>query len=241
MPSDTNTTIAVHCQGLTKIFGDGPTEVVALRGIDLDIYKGELLMIVGPSGSGKTTLISVIAAIIDQDEGTCEVFCKNLQHMDEAEKVHFRGQSIGFVFQVFNLLPALTAAENVAVPLLLYGIKRKEAVGRARIVLELVGLGTRADALPAQLSDGQQQRIAIARSIIHDPRLIICDEPTSNLDHKTGHDMINVLSDVARRSDRSLIIVTHDTRILGFADRIARMDDGRIIEIIEGEQRGKVQ
>lgn len=241
MPSDANTTIAVHCQGLTKTYGDGPAEVIALRGIDLDIYKGELLMIVGPSGCGKTTLISVIAAILDQDEGKCEVFGKDLKHMDEAEKVYFRGQYIGFVFQVFNLLPALTAAENVAIPLLLYGMNRKLAIDKARTVLESVGLETRTEALPAQLSGGQQQRVAIARSIIHDPRLIICDEPTSNLDHKTGHDMINILRDVARRSDRALIIVTHDTRILGFADRIARMDDGRIIEITEGQQKVAMQ
>ncbi len=225
--------IAVHCRGVTKTYGIGDASVMALRGIDLDVRPGELLMLVGPSGCGKTTLISVITAILSQDSGTCQVFGRNLQDLDQSERAHFRGRSFGFVFQLFNLLPALTALENVAVPLLINGVSRKRAEARAREVLEAVGLGTRMGAFPAEFSGGQQQRVAIARALVHDPRLIVCDEPTSNLDHETGRSMMEVLRGVAKSPDRVLIVVTHDTRIFEFADRIARMDDGKIVEVID--------
>jgi putative ABC transport system ATP-binding protein len=233
--------IAVRCRGVTKTYGTGPAQVVALRGIDLDVRHGELLMLMGPSGCGKTTLISIIAAILDQDEGQCEVLGHDLKVMGQKERVHFRGQSVGFVFQVFNLLPALTAQENVAIPLLLNGVPRKLAMDRAADLLDSVGLGTRVNALPEQLSGGQQQRVAIARALVHEPKLIICDEPTSSLDHKTGHEMMTILRGVAQRPDRALIIVTHDSRILEFADRIANMDDGRIVMIDSGNSGAKQQ
>ena len=223
--------IAVCCRGLTKDYGSGEGSVAALQGVDLDVRSGELLMLVGPSGCGKTTLISIITAILDQDEGSCEVLDHDLRHMSENERALFRGEAIGLVFQAFNLLPALSALENVSVPLLLRGVQRAEAEGRARRTLEAVGLGTRVGALPAKLSGGQQQRVAIARALVHDPKLIICDEPTSNLDTKAGHEMMNILRDQAGAPDRALIVVTHDNRILEFADRIARMEDGRIIEV----------
>lgn len=235
MFKEDNQEIAVRCSGLTKTYGSGSAQVAALRGIDLEIRQGELFMLVGPSGCGKTTLISIIAGILDQDNGQCEVFGHDLKHMDSREKVHLRGQSIGFVFQVFNLLPALTATENVTVPLLLNGISRKNAESRASLILESVGLGERLNALPGQLSGGQQQRVAIARALVHNPGLIVCDEPTSNLDHKTGHAMMNILRDVAQSPDRALVVVTHDTRILEFADRVAQMDDGKISEILSGK------
>ena len=136
---------------------------------------------------------------------------------------------------MFNLLPALTATENVTVPLLLNGISRKNAESRASLILESVGLGERLNALPGQLSGGQQQRVAIARALVHNPGLIVCDEPTSNLDHKTGHAMMNILRDVAQSPDRALVVVTHDTRILEFSDRVAQMDDGKISEILSGK------
>ena len=161
--------------------------------------------------------------------------------MSQSERAHFRGVSIGFVFQLFNLLPALTAVENVAIPLLINGISRRHAEARAREVLETVGLGIRLSARPAQLSGGQQQRVAIARALVHDPKLIVCDEPTSNLDHKTGRSMMEVLRGVAKSSDRALIVVTHDTRIFEFADRIAHMDDGKIIEVVDGRDSGRLQ
>jgi putative ABC transport system ATP-binding protein len=226
---------AVHCQGLTKTYGTGNAAVNALRGIDIDVRRGELLMIVGPSGCGKTTLISIIAAILDQDSGQCTVLDHDVRHMEERDRALFRGVSIGFVFQVFNLLPALTAIENVAVPLLINGASWEHAEGRAKGILEAVGLDSRFDAPPGQLSGGQQQRVAIARALVHDPKLIVCDEPTSNLDHETGRSMMALLRDVAQSPDRTLIVVTHDTRILEFADRIARMDDGKIIEVVDSK------
>jgi putative ABC transport system ATP-binding protein len=233
--------IAVHCQGLTKSYGTGGTKVMALRGVDLDVRRGELFMLVGPSGSGKTTLISIIAAILEGDSGMCEVLGHDLRHLSPRERAHLRCVAIGFVFQLFNLLPALTAVENVAVPLLINGVSRKHAETRAREVLEAVGLNSRVSALPAQLSGGQQQRVAIARALVHDPKLIICDEPTSNLDHETGRSMMEVMRHVAKSPDRALIVVTHDTRIFEFADRIARMDDGKIIDVVDVKDRDRLQ
>jgi putative ABC transport system ATP-binding protein len=225
--------IAVQCAGVVKTYGTGNAKVTALRGIDLDVRVGELLMLVGPSGCGKTTLISVVAGILDRDEGHCAVFGQDFQAMPPALRTQRRGEQIGFVFQAFNLLPPLTAAENVAIPLLINGVGRREALSRARHMLDRVGLGDRAHSLPAQLSGGQQQRVAIARALIHDPKLIVCDEPTSSLDHETGHQVMEILRGIAATPGRSLIIVTHDARIFDFADRIARMDDGRVIEMVD--------
>src|SRR5579864_2319256 len=214
-----NHDIAVRCRGLTKTYGVGDASVMALRGIDLEVRRGELLMVAGPSGCGKTTLISVIAAILGQDSGQCEVLGHDLKNMGPEERTRFRGETIGYVFQMFNLLPALSAVENESVPLLVNGAPRGEAESRADEALEAVGLGTRRDALPAQLSGGQQQRVAIARALVHDPKLIVCDEPTSNLDHVAGHSMMELLRSAARAPDRALIVVTHDPRIFEFADR----------------------
>lgn len=233
--------VAVRCRGVIKSYGTGDAQVMALRGVDLDVHRGELLMIVGPSGCGKTTLISVIAGVLDRDSGECEVLGRDLKHLDQRSLARFRGVSIGFVFQLFNLLPALNAVENVSVPLLINGIVRDEAEERAREMLEAVNLGARVDALPAKLSGGQQQRVAIARALVHEPKLIVCDEPTSNLDHTTGQRMMELLREVAKRPDRALIIVTHDPRIFEFADRIARMDDGRIIELLDGPNKERLQ
>jgi putative ABC transport system ATP-binding protein len=227
---------AVQLQGVTKTYGSGDAEVTALRGVDLEVRAGELMMLVGPSGCGKTTLISVIAGILDQDDGECLVFGEDLNGMRDRDRVRYRGRNIGFVFQAFNLIPTLTAAENVAVPLLILGTPRKEAVRRATEALDRVGIGDRGGSLPTQLSGGQQQRVAIARSLVHRPRLIVCDEPTSALDHQTGHKVLELLREVALADGRSLIIVTHDARIFSFADRIAKMDDGRIVEIVTPSQ-----
>jgi putative ABC transport system ATP-binding protein len=236
-----NENFAVNCHGVTKTYGAGDTRVMALRGIDLDVRRGELLMLVGPSGCGKTTLISIIAAILEQDSGDCDVLGRDVKGMVQKEKTRFRGESIGFVFQLFNLLPALTAVENVAIPLLINGIPRVNAEARAKRALEAVNLGARLDALPGKLSGGQQQRVAIARALIHDPKLIVCDEPTSNLDHETGRSVMNILRDVAKSPDRALIVVTHDPRIFEFADRIAHMDDGKIINVVDGKNKERLK
>jgi putative ABC transport system ATP-binding protein len=228
--------IAVHCQGITKTYGIGDAKVTALRGVDLDVKTGELLMLVGPSGCGKTTLISCIAGILDQNDGVCTVFGNDFKSMPQREKTRLRGETIGFVFQAFNLLPTLTAAENVAVPLLINGEPRGKAVAKAKDMLAHVGLGDRYRSLPKELSGGQQQRVAIARALVHDPKMIVCDEPTSALDHETGHQVMELLRSMAMRTGRSLVIVTHDARIFGFADRIAQMDDGKVQKIVDSPE-----
>lgn len=219
---------SIYCQGITKVFGEGATKVEALRGVDLELHPGELLMIVGPSGSGKTTLISILAGILDATEGKCVVLGHNLHEMTNSDLTHFRGEHIGFVFQAFNLIPMLTAAENVAVPLLLNGVENGESVRRAKELLTRFGLEQELDRFPQSLSGGQQQRVAIARSTIHNPDLIVCDEPTSSLDHETGVKVMELLRQEVLEQKRSLVIVTHDARIFEYADRIVELDDGRI-------------
>jgi putative ABC transport system ATP-binding protein len=231
--------LAVRCQNVVKIYDTGGQKVTALNGVNLDIAMGELMMLVGPSGCGKTTLISVIAGILDQDSGYCEVFGEDLLNMSNQRKLHFRARNIGFVFQAFNLLPSLSAAENVSVPLIINGMKRAEAERKAVAVLEQVGLGARTTALSSELSGGQQQRVAIARALVHSPRLIVCDEPTSSLDHETGRNVMTLLKEVALHNDRALVIVTHDARIFDFADRIAEMDDGHIVKVKETRDKAK--
>ncbi len=231
-PPPPGATLAVRCAGVTKRYGQGQAAVMALRGVDLQIACGELLMLVGPSGCGKTTLISVIAGILDRDEGECVVFGQDFGRMSQRARTRWRGENIGFVFQAFNLLPTLNAAENVAVPLMILGESRAGAVKRGREMLERMGLGDRWKSYPSQLSGGQQQRVAIARALVHGPKLIVCDEPTSALDHDTGHVIMRLMKTVAVAEDRALVIVTHDSRIFGFADRIARMDDGRVERVV---------
>jgi putative ABC transport system ATP-binding protein len=223
--------LAVVCQNIIKTYDAGSQKITALQGIDLEVRVGELMMLVGPSGCGKTTLISVIAGILDQDSGLCSVFGQDLLKLSSREKLRFRAENIGFVFQAYNLLPTLNAAENVSIPLILNGMERREAVRKANGVLEQVGLGNRATSLPSQLSGGQQQRVAIARALVHSPKLIVCDEPTSALDHETGQHVLELLKSVAVDRSRALVIVTHDARIFDFADRIAQMDDGKIVKV----------
>ena len=229
--------LAVRCKGVTRAFGTGAARVMALRGIDLDVHHGKLMMLVGPSGCGKTTLISILAAILDADGGECQVLDHELTRLSQAEKTAFRRNNIGFVFQAYNLLPTLTAAENVAVPLLVQNVPYADAVARGNETLAAVGLADRATYRPDQLSGGQQQRVAIARALVHKPRLVVCDEPTSALDHRTGQALMELMTRVALEEGRSLIIVTHDPRIFEFADRIAEMDDGRIVAV---HQRGEM-
>ncbi len=221
--------LAVRCRGLLKEFGAGEARVRALRGVDLDVYLGELTMLVGPSGCGKTTLLSVIANLLDPTSGDLEVLGQRPEALSPADRIRFRRAHVGFVFQQYNLLPALTAAENATVPLLAAGVPRRRAVEAGRALLSTLGMGGRADALPAQLSGGQQQRVALARALVHAPRLIVCDEPTSALDAETGHAVMTLLADAAVRPDRAVLVVTHDSRVFGFADRIAHMNDGVIV------------
>jgi len=220
---------AVSCRRVEKEFGTGGNRALVLRGVDFDVRFGEMTLLVGPSGCGKTTLLSVIAGLLDATAGEISVLGQNMDDLSGRDAVLFRRRNLGFVFQQYNLLPALTAAENAAVPLLAAGMPRKRAVERASALLAELGLEHRLNALPNQLSGGQQQRVALARALVHEPSLIVCDEPTSALDHEAGQAVMELLTKVAVRDDRAVIVVTHDSRVFDFADRIAHMDDGRII------------
>jgi putative ABC transport system ATP-binding protein len=219
----------VVCKGVTKAYGKGASATKALRGIDLFVHPNELLMLVGPSGSGKTTLLAILAGMLRRDGGHCEVLGRDYEKLSEAARARHRNREIGFVFQAFNLIPTLTVAENIAIPLLIGGIAWREAIPRARAIAGEMGLQGRLAAFPRELSGGQQQRVAIARAVVHRPSLVICDEPTSSLDHETGAKVMQLLKSLAREPGRALVVVTHDNRILGAADRVARMDDGRIV------------
>ncbi len=222
---------AVVCKNISKNFGSGEDEVKVLRGIDLEVPLGEMTFLVGPSGCGKTTLLSVIAGLLNPSQGDLNVLGTPLHTIKGSKAVEFRRVNLGFVFQQFNLLPSLTAAENAAVPLLAANWNRKQAVEKAKTLLDDLGLGSRANAYPNQLSGGQQQRVAFARALIHDPKLIVCDEPTSALDEHTGHHVMELLRKIAVRPERAVLVVTHDNRIFNFADRIAHMNDGHVTHI----------
>src|SRR5215471_8564567 len=220
--------IAVRCSGVTKSFASGDGEVEVLHGIDLQVATGELTMLVGPSGCGKTTLISIITGILGASRGDVETCGRPITRMSDRERVAFRRSEIGFVFQQYNLLPALTAAENAAIPLVASGLSLARAADKAANILERIGMSAHLRKLPNQLSGGEQQRVAIARAIVHAPRLIVCDEPTAALDADSGQTVLEILKDAALAPDRAVIVVTHDTRIYRLADRIAAMEDGRI-------------
>ena len=226
----------ITCTDLAKTYRIGENDVHALRDINLEVDEGELLMLVGPSGSGKTTLISIIGGILNYSLGKCEVYGHDFKHMTDQAKTDFRSTHIGFVFQAYNLIPMITSKENVSIPLLIKGWSIKDAEEKALESLEKVGLLDKANAYSPALSGGQQQRVAIARAIVHDPKLIICDEPTSALDHHTGMQVMQVFKDIAKKSGRTLIIVTHDSRIFSFADRLAMIDDGQIAKIMTPDE-----
>src|SRR6185369_10025054 len=222
---------SIVCKNVVKTYGSGNAEVHALRGVDLDVYPGEITMLVGPSGCGKTTLLSVMAAILRPTSGSVTAVGTDLTKLSSWRRTAFRRQNVGFVFQQFNLLPALTAAENVSVPLVIAGWSKGKAMAEAKTLLGKMGMADRVNNLPSKLSGGQQQRVAIARGLIHHPHLLVCDEPTSALDAATGHTIMDLLRSVAIEGDRAVIIVTHDSRIFEFADTMAQMDDGRIVSI----------
>jgi putative ABC transport system ATP-binding protein len=219
---------AVACTGVTKVFGSGDTRVQVLRGIDVEVAPGEITLLVGPSGCGKTTLISIVAGLLAPTTGDVRIFDRRLGDLHGDALVAFRARMIGFVFQQYNLLPALTAAENACLPLIVQGRRRSEALLVAREMLAAVGLGDKTDARPAQLSGGQQQRVAIARALVHRPRLLVCDEPTAALDADSGRTVMELVRRVSLDSDRAVIVVTHDSRVYGYGDRIIEMADGRV-------------
>jgi putative ABC transport system ATP-binding protein len=219
---------AVQCHGVVKEFGDGSQTTRVLHGVDMSVMRGELLMLVGQSGCGKTTLISIIGGILSANGGDVSVFGQPLSSLKGADLVRFRLANMGFIFQQYNLLPTLTAAENASVPLAASGVGRKQAVERASAMLDRLGMGNHIRKMPNQLSGGQQQRVAIARALVHEPRLVICDEPTAALDAASGRQVVELIQEVAVSPDRACIVVTHDNRIFEQASRIVEMEDGRV-------------
>jgi putative ABC transport system ATP-binding protein len=226
--SAVSATFAIDATGVTKAYGKGENRVVALAGADLRVPYGELVMLVGPSGCGKTTLISILAGLLTRDGGSCSVLGLDPQALRNGPRTAWRGRNVGFVFQQFNLVPTVTAQENVAIPLLIQGVPRAQAMSRALDMLRKVGLGGRERSLPLQMSGGQQQRVAIARALAPNPRLLVCDEPTSALDGATGQSVMELISRVAHEDGHAVVVITHDERIYRFANRIVHMDDGRV-------------
>jgi putative ABC transport system ATP-binding protein len=227
--------LAVHARHVSKSFSTGVSLVKALRDVNFDARFGELLMIVGPSGCGKTTLLSVIAGTLRFDKGEVDVMNQSLHDMNDDQITNFRKVNVGFIFQQYHLIRTLNCMENVSIPMILNGYTRSDAQDAARDVLEKVGLNGRELEFPKNLSGGQQQRVAIARALVHNPKLIICDEPTAALDAATGEKVLELLVEVAKNPDRGVVLVTHDNRIFKYADRIAKMDDGKVTSVLENQ------
>jgi putative ABC transport system ATP-binding protein len=226
-------TPAVHARGITKSFGKGAAAVQALRGVDIDVDPGSLVMLVGPSGCGKTTLVSILSGVLNADAGEVEVYGIRWKDLSAEQRTRERSRLVGFVFQQFNLIPTLSAQENVSVPLLIRGLARGQAEERAAAALDSVGLGERIRSRPSQLSGGMQQRVAIARALVSEPALLVCDEPTANLDARTGQSVMELITQASHATDaagrpRCVIVVTHDARIFHYADQIKEMEDGQI-------------
>jgi putative ABC transport system ATP-binding protein len=224
----------VSVTGLGKTYGEGPAAVDALRSVSLTIAPGELVVVLGPSGSGKTTLLNLIGALERPTRGTLVVGGRELEALDEGERTAFRRDEVGFVFQFFNLVPTLTALENVALILELTG--RDDSEGRAIAALDAVGLSDRRDRFPAQLSGGEQQRVAIARAVAKDPVLVLCDEPTGALDLETGRLVLEQLRRLNREEGTTVLMVTHNSAIGAMADRVLRMRSGEVVQIQENER-----
>lgn len=219
----------VQIRNLTKVYQQGEIRVVALHNICLDIYPGEFLALMGPSGSGKSTLLHIIAGIDRPTSGTCRVQGIDLSQLNESELADWRNQTVGFVFQTFNLIPVLTAFENVELPLLLTRLSRRQRREQVQRALELVGLADRAHHLPRQLSGGQEQRTAIARALVTDPSLIVADEPTGNLDAASATEVLTILQSLSRTAGKTVIMVTHDPKAAAFGSRSVHLEKGELL------------
>lgn len=225
----------ISAQGVSKVFGSGHTAVKAVDRVDLTVEPGDIVLIMGPSGSGKTTLLSMLGTLMRPSTGTIVVDGLNLSSLDSAALARLRLRRFGFVFQSFNLLSALTAEENVMLPLLTAGIPRKEARKRAREALAELSLADRLQSLPRNLSGGEKQRVAVARALANDPGLILADEPTANLDSRTGSEVTLLLCRIACRDNRAVVIVSHDPRLRTAAKRVITIEDGRLVHEEPGE------
>lgn len=219
--------MTIQMTGVWKTFGEGHTAVDALRNVNLVAPQGEFSVILGPSGSGKTTLLNLVGAIDDATSGRIEVAGQDLGNLDIDGQVRFRRESVGFVFQFFNLIPTLTAAENVE---LVADLTLDNGAERAAEVLSQVGLGDRMHHFPSQLSGGEQQRVAIARALVKQPPILLCDEPTGELDFETGRMILDLIQGVSRESNQTVLLVTHNAAIGDIADRVLRLRSGEIVE-----------
>jgi putative ABC transport system ATP-binding protein len=228
----------IQIRDVVKRYGSGASQVRALEGVDLDVRPGEVLALMGPSGSGKTTLLSIMGCILRATGGSVKVEGREMVGLPESEMPRIRLRHFGFIFQGFNLFPALTARENVAIALDLKGVPKRLARGRAEELLADVGLADKAGRHPADLSGGEKQRVAIARALAGDPPVVLADEPTAALDSASGKTVMTILSSLAHERARAVVIVTHDPRVLGYADRVVRIADGRIVA--EAEQTAEL-
>jgi putative ABC transport system ATP-binding protein len=219
----------ISAREVTKIYSDGATAFRALDAISLEVERGEVMLLMGPSGSGKTTLISILGCILRPTSGSVKILGEEVTRLSEKQLPRVRLQNIGFIFQGFNLFPTLTAGENVELALDLKSQRGPAAKARARTCLEQVGLSTKYDSFPADLSGGEKQRVAIARALATEPQVILADEPTAALDSHSGRTVMEMLRDLAHRHDRAVVAVTHDNRVLEYGDRVVRIEDGRIL------------
>lgn len=221
---------AIYCRGIKKSYGENDNRVEALKGIDLDIEKGKLTLLVGPSGSGKTTLLSIITTILTPDEGKLLLLDQDIREMPDDQRAEFCRDNLGIVFQSLFLIPTLTVAENITLPLIIAGADPQMAMDKALELLSRMHLGHRSHASPTSLSKGQQQRVAIARAMVNDSKILVCDEPTSALDQTSGLEIMALLREKVLHSSRAVLVVTHDQRTFPFADVIIKMNDGEIVK-----------
>ncbi len=226
---------SIMARGVRKVFGHGELAFEALKGVDFEAWPGEFVIIRGPSGSGKSTLLSLLSCLLNPSDGQVELLGKSIVGLSQRELADVRLQSIGFVFQASNLIASISAQENVALIHQLQGVSRRKAMTEAVRSLALVGLGDKTTSLPAELSGGQQQRVAIARSLVGDPPLLLADEPTSSLDAASGQEAVGLLRSLASERGHCVVMVTHDDRVLHFADRIVHIEDGLIVKEEPGQ------
>ena len=223
----------VSIRDLTKTYQRGPEKVEVLHGIDLDIEEGDFVALMGPSGSGKTTLLNLIGGLDAPSSGSIEVGGQRIDRLNGGALSHWRSQNVGYVFQFYNLMPALTAQKNVELPLLLTKLSSTQRKQNAQVALQLVGLADRVSHKPAELSGGQQQRVAIARAIVSDPTLMICDEPTGDLDRQSAEDILGLLQTLNREHGKTIVMVTHDPKAAEYATHTLHLDKGVLVEQAE--------
>lgn len=227
-------TLTLQTQSISKIYQSDQREIYAVNDVSFTVEAGEFVALVGPSGSGKTSLLAILAGLLRPSQGEIVINGQNLSHMSDAELTNFRLRQIGFTFQANNMLPFLTALENVELLLRLNGRYNKESAQQAKKLLERLGLGERMNNLPSQLSGGQQQRVAIARALIHNPSVVLADEPTASLDTERAYQVVEMFASLIKEQGKAGIMVTHDLRLCQFVDRVLRMQDGKLVQIISG-------